>query len=165
MQLCFSKMVRHSSRFRSGWGITVMWSQRTHTVMFWQNPSVKWPIRCQNFWAKSRRFDRLKNGFKKPFDRHLTDIKNLEILKTAKSYEKSSFSKEKLLFRVAAEEGFEPSQTESESVVLPLHNSAVSVILLSHRLATCIVYYGNTEVSSTFSEKFGFFAEANERAE
>ncbi len=26
--------------------------------------------------------------------------------------------------RVAAEEGFEPSQTESESVVLPLHNSA-----------------------------------------
>lgn len=31
---------------------------RTHTVMFWQNPSVKWPIRCQNFWAKSRPFDR-----------------------------------------------------------------------------------------------------------
>ena len=28
-------------------------------------------------------------------------------------------------FRVAAEEGFEPSQTESESVVLPLHNSAI----------------------------------------
>ena len=26
---------------------------------------------------------------------------------------------------VVAEEGFEPSQTESESVVLPLHNSAV----------------------------------------
>ncbi len=26
---------------------------------------------------------------------------------------------------VAAEEGFEPSQTESESVVLPLHNSAI----------------------------------------
>ena len=25
---------------------------------------------------------------------------------------------------MAAEEGFEPSQTESESVVLPLHNSA-----------------------------------------
>ena len=26
---------------------------------------------------------------------------------------------------MAAEEGFEPSQTESESVVLPLHNSAI----------------------------------------
>ncbi len=26
---------------------------------------------------------------------------------------------------VVAEEGFEPSQTESESVVLPLHNSAI----------------------------------------
>ena len=28
-------------------------------------------------------------------------------------------------FTMVAEEGFEPSQTESESVVLPLHNSAV----------------------------------------
>ena len=27
---------------------------------------------------------------------------------------------------VAAEEGFEPSRTESESVVLPLHNPAVN---------------------------------------
>ena len=26
---------------------------------------------------------------------------------------------------MAAEEGFEPSQTESESAVLPLHNSAI----------------------------------------
>lgn len=32
-------------------------------------------------------------------------------------------SSKSLLF-LAAEEGFEPSQTESESVVLPLHNSA-----------------------------------------
>ena len=29
---------------------------------------------------------------------------------------------------MAAEEGFEPSQTESESVVLPLHNSAISLL-------------------------------------
>ena len=28
-------------------------------------------------------------------------------------------------FTMVAEEGFEPSQTESESVVLPLHNSAI----------------------------------------
>ena len=33
---------------------------------------------------------------------------------------------------MAAEEGFEPSQTESESVVLPLHNSA--------KLTTKILY-------------------------
>ena len=70
-------------------------------------------------------FDRFENGFKKRFDRHLADMKNMEIPKAAKSYEKSSFSYEKLLFSVAAEEGFEPSQTESESVVLPLHNSAI----------------------------------------
>ena len=44
-------------------------------------------------------FDRSENGFKKPFDRCLTDMKNLEIRKAAKSYEKSSFSYEKLLFR------------------------------------------------------------------
>ena len=69
-------------------------------------------------------FDRFENGFKKRFDRHLADMKNLEIPKAAKSYEKSSFSYEKLLL-LAAEEGFEPSQTESESVVLPLHNSAI----------------------------------------
>ncbi len=31
-------------------------------------------------------------------------------------------------FFMAAEEGFEPSQTESESVVLPLHNSAIYYI-------------------------------------
>ena len=37
-------------------------------------------------------------------------------------------------FFMAAEEGFEPSQTESESVVLPLHNSAIdlTLIIISH---------------------------------
>src|SRR5699024_1327324 len=39
-------------------------------------------------------------------------------MKKAAFHQKSCFS-------LAAEEGFEPSQTESESVVLPLHNSAV----------------------------------------
>lgn len=42
-------------------------------------------------------------------------------------------------FFVAAEEGFEPSQAESESAVLPLHNSAI------FNLSTCsavnIIYY------------------------
>ena len=32
-------------------------------------------------------------------------------------------------FFLAAEEGFEPSQTESESAVLPLHNSAIFNLL------------------------------------
>ena len=73
-------------------------------------------------------FERLENTFPNPFDRHLTDMKNLEIQKAAKSYEKSSFSYEKLLL-LAAEEGFEPSQTESESVVLPLHNRALFFVL------------------------------------
>jgi hypothetical protein len=45
-------------------------------------------------------------------------------------------------FLLAAEEGFEPSQTESESVVLPLHNSAQkmqtlyqAVIIISYNLS------------------------------
>ncbi len=94
-------------------------------------------------------FDRFENGFKKRFDRHLADMKNLEIPKAAKSYEKSSFSYEKLLL-LAAEEGFEPSQTESESVVLPLHNSAIFCVAC---LATLLVYNGNSGSSSVFFRK------------
>ena len=36
----------------------------------------------------------------------------------------------KLYLNLAAEEGFEPSQTESESAVLPLHHSAKTSYLL-----------------------------------
>ena len=56
-------------------------------------------------------------------------------------------------FRVAAEEGFEPSQTESESVVLPLHNSALSC-------ATLTVYNIQRELSSEKCKKIwkDFFA-------
>ena len=81
--------------------------------------------------------------------RERTDTKNLEIPKAAKSYEKSSFSYEKLLL-LAAEEGFEPSQTESESVVLPLHNSAIFCVAC---LATLLVYNGNSGSSSVFFRK------------
>ena len=140
-------MARHSSRFRSGWGITVMWSQRTHTVMFWQNLSVKWPIRCQNFWAKIRPFDRLKKGFEKPFDRHLTDIKNLEILKAAKSYEKSSFSEEKLLFCWQPKKDSNPHK---QSQSLSCYHYTIRLYFLVVRLATCLVYNGMRMVSSTF---------------
>ena len=68
---------------------------------------------CQNFWAKSRLFDRLENGFEKPFDRHLTDIKNWKFQRLQKVMKKAAFPK-KSCFSLAAEEGFEPSQTESE---------------------------------------------------
>ena len=43
-------------------------------------------------------------------------------------YEKKHPALRWVLFLMAAEEGFEPSQTESESVVLPLHNSAMSFV-------------------------------------
>ena len=48
---------------------------------------------------------------------------NLFVAKNKSLTERSSI---RLL---AAEEGFEPSQTESESVVLPLHNSAINSTL------------------------------------
>ena len=60
--------------------------------------------------------------------------KTSESKKAEKSLETSAF----LVFSclhlnqtliMAAEEGFEPSQTESESVVLPLHNSAINSTL------------------------------------
>ena len=43
-------------------------------------------------------------------------------------------------FRVAADLGFEPRQTESESVVLPLHKSAVTYLLYT-KLRICQVLF------------------------
>ncbi len=44
------------------------------------------------------------------------------------------------LEKMAAEEGFEPSQTESESAVLPLHNSATSklYLIIEKNICQCI---------------------------
>ena len=46
---------------------------------------------------------------------------------------------------LVAEEGFEPSQTESESVVLPLHNSAMSFVVCRF-LRTNEYYYTHVGV-------------------
>lgn len=81
--------------------------------------------------------------------RERTDTKIWKFQKLQKVMKKSSFSYEKLLL-LAAEEGFEPSQTESESVVLPLHNSAIFCVAC---LATLLVYNGNSGSSSVFFRK------------
>ncbi len=81
--------------------------------------------------------------------RERTDTKNWKFQRLQKVMKKSSFSYEKLLL-LAAEEGFEPSQTESESVVLPLHNSAIFCVAC---LATLLVYNGNSGSSSVFFRK------------
>lgn len=53
-----------------------------------------------------------------------------------KSYFQKNFTKKKEcippLHSLAAEEGFEPSQTDPESDVLPLHNSAKSLRNITH---------------------------------
>ena len=49
-------------------------------------------------------------------------------------------------FTMVAEEGFEPSQTESESVVLPLHNSAICFCCFVNQR---ILLYAITRVLST----------------
>ena len=46
----------------------------------------------------------------------------------------------KLLLSMVGEEGFEPSQTESESVVLPLHNSPISSFAQA-LCPRCVLYY------------------------
>ena len=52
---------------------------------------------------------------------------------------------------MAAELGFEPRQTESESVVLPLHNSAIlSFQLFAQRV---VLYHEKTDLSRVFTEK------------
>jgi hypothetical protein len=49
---------------------------------------------------------------------------------------------------LAAEEGFEPSQTESESVVLPLHNSAMFLFETAR-----FIIPKHTDLSIPFLEK------------
>ena len=46
---------------------------------------------------------------------------------------------------MAAEEGFEPSQTESESAVLPLHNSAISPPGIPDSRSYCITKNANCQ--------------------
>ena len=119
-------------------------------VMFWQNPSAKWQIRCQNFWGRDMLFDRSENGFKKPFDRCLTDVKNLEIPKAAKSYEKSSFSYEKLLFRWQPKKDSNPHK-QSQSLSCYLYT--IRLFAVPQCLATLIVYNRNGAASSAFFRK------------
>ena len=78
-------------------------------------------------------FDRFANGFKKPFDRHLTDMKNLKIQKAAKSYEKSSFSYEKLLFRWQPKKDSNPHK-QSQSLSCYHYTIRLFVVPLALRL-------------------------------
>ena len=54
---------------------------------------------------------------------------------------------------LAAGEGFEPSHTESESAVLPLHKPAICFLLL-FTAATDIIIQKNKEMSTVYFEKF-----------
>ena len=60
-------------------------------------------------------------------------------------------------FCLAAGEGFEPSHTESESAVLPLHNPAISAPLSR---AQAILYAWRSNLSIAFSKFFQFFLHA-----
>ena len=65
---------------------------------------------------------------------------------------------------MAAEEGFEPSQTESESVVLPLHNSAKYFVTFDGRisLTLIIIYVSRQKVKYNFQISTIFFAAAGQ---
>ena len=64
-----------------------------------------------------------------------------------KEKQKRRLSTENRRFFLAAELGFEPRQTESESAVLPLHNSAMA---LSTESLT-IIYYSLLNVKPFFA--------------
>ena len=66
------------------------------------------------------------------------------------TFEKSRSKRYDACSDVAAGEGFEPSQTESESVVLPLHNPAVPAV----RLGTGLIIPKNEPMSTLFFKKF-----------
>ena len=63
-------------------------------------------------------------------------------------------------FFMAAGEGFEPSQTESESVVLPLHNPAISYLLLRHSQAQGLLYQ-NLMICQACFQIFFIFSSQN----
>ena len=58
--------------------------------------------------------------------------------------------RKQLPFVLAAGEGFEPSQTESESVVLPLHNPAIFALSREHE---CYYIRSAQNVKHIFPEK------------
>ena len=58
---------------------------------------------------------------------------------------------------MAAGEGFEPSHTESESAVLPLHNPAISFALSHHSQAQDLLYQNLAICQACFSNIFYFF--------
>ena len=58
-------------------------------------------------------------------------------------------------FCLAAGEGFEPSQTESESVVLPLHNPAILFEALTPSALSIIPAFAR--MSTPFMKKYEFF--------
>ena len=61
---------------------------------------------------------------------------------------------------MAARLGFEPRQTESESVVLPLHNRAMYCVLLSCVVVDNVYYYTRffENVNSFFAIFSNFFS-------
>lgn len=80
----------------------------------------------------------------------LTDMKNMEILKTAKSYEKSSFSCEKLLFWWQPKKDSNPHK---QSQSLSCYHYTIRLFLVPQCLATLIVYNGNSLASRVFFRK------------
>ena len=78
--------------------------------------------------------------------------------KTVKGSDKGSNRKKEVQnltvsdFSVAAGEGFEPSHTESESAVLPLHNPAILCCPLR-----CVVQRTNVIIAGTFNLSIGNF--------
>ena len=58
---------------------------------------------------------------------------------------------------MAAELGFEPRQTESESVVLPLHNSAINIKLLYTLSQQQYIIHIFFNLSIALAKFFNFF--------
>ena len=101
---------------------------------------------------------------------HFHRYKSNHVSKTVSNHKgknKGNFSKSKRKspesvgiqgFLLAAGEGFEPSHTESESAVLPLHKPAISCLSLLFTAATDIIIQEIAFLSTLFSKNFYFFS-------
>ena len=80
---------------------------------------------------------------------------------TEKTPETLDISRISGVFNLAAGEGFEPSQTESESVVLPLHNPAILFCLFASFASAGFIISEYCNLSSMIFNIFYFFLKGN----
>lgn len=136
---------------------TVHW---TVCVPLWRERAVRIPSLCEKQKALSPDGERAFCGRSDGIRTHGLLVPNQARYQTALYPEIVQIPIYKDWDLMAARLGFEPRQTESESVVLPLHNRAMYCVLLSCVVVDNVYYYTRffENVNSLFAIFSNFFS-------